>query len=188
MIATYLSQLGNYNESVDQLLSFEIEKANAAFTAQSLVSVTADSLPAPGMNLAFVQSFQQSISGRYRQGILGYGWTNNWDVYAVTTANGDVAIYNDGISLFYSLQADGSYTDEVGDHSIVSLVNGAYQLVTTQGVRYQFNTNGTLNYIEDANGNRITAGYNPDGQLVSLTDSNGEYIALTYNSQGFLPS
>ena len=25
---------------------------------------------------------------------------------------------------------------------------------------YQFNANGTLNYVQDTNGNRITAGYN----------------------------
>ncbi len=38
------------------------------YTAQTLTSVTADSLPAPGMDLTFVQSFQQSISGRYTAG------------------------------------------------------------------------------------------------------------------------
>ena len=52
--ATYLSQFGSYDDDVIQLLSFEIEKANAAFTAQTLVTVTADSLPAPGMDLTFV--------------------------------------------------------------------------------------------------------------------------------------
>jgi len=177
--ATYLSQLGSYYYDVNQLLSFEIEKANAAFTAQTLVTVTADSLPAPGMDLTFVQSFQQSISGRYTQGILGFGWTTNWDIYATTTANGDVAVYNDGVTLFYTLQPDGGYTDEVGDHSTLALVNGTYQLTTTSGMIYEFNTNGTLNYMEDANGNRITAGYNLAGQMISLTDSNGEYVTLT---------
>ncbi len=74
--AVYLAGIGEPTNDLNQLLSFEIEKANAAYTAQTLVTVTADSLPAPGMDLTFVQSFQQSISGRYTEGILGYGWTD----------------------------------------------------------------------------------------------------------------
>ena len=184
--ATYLSQLGTYDYNVNQLLSFELEKANAAFTAQTLATVTAESLPAPGMDLTFVQSFQQSIAGRYTQGILGYGWTTNWDIFATTTANGDVAIYNDGVTLYYTLQPDSSYTDEVGDHSTLTLVNGDYLLKTTDGMLYQFNPDGTLAYIQDSNGNRISTSYDAADQLVSLTDSNGEYLTLTYNAQGHL--
>ena len=63
---------------------------------------------------------------------------------------------------------------------------GAVQLVDPDGTIYQFNSNGTLNYVEDTHGNRITAGYNAQGQLASLTDSNGEYLDLAYNSQGLL--
>ena len=113
-----------------QLLSFEIEKANAAYTAQTLVSVTADSLPAPGMNLSFVQSFQQSISGRYTQGILGYGWTTNWDITATTMTNGDVAIEARRHLRYFSLQPDGSYAPQAGDEGTTLTVSGgAYQLV-----------------------------------------------------------
>ena len=51
--ATYLAQLGEPTNDVLQLLEFEIEKANAAYTAQTLVTVTPDDLPAPGMDLTF---------------------------------------------------------------------------------------------------------------------------------------
>ena len=70
---TYLGRLGQPTSDVLQLVSFEIEKANAAFTAETLVSVTADDLPAPGLDLTFEQSYLQSIGGRYYQGILGLG-------------------------------------------------------------------------------------------------------------------
>src|SRR5208337_2304649 len=53
--AVYLAGIGEPTSDVSQLLSFEIQKANAAYTAQTLASVTADSLPAPGMDLTFVQ-------------------------------------------------------------------------------------------------------------------------------------
>ena len=172
---------------LNQLLSFEIEKANAAYTAQTLTSVTADDLPAPGMDLTFVQSFQQSISGRYTEGILGYGWTTNWDISATTMGNGDVVIEDDGVSEYFSLQPNGSFAPPAGDEgTMLTASGGAYQLVEPDGTTYQFNANGTLDYVQDTHGNRITAGYNAQGQLVSLTDSNGEYLDLTYNAQGDL--
>ena len=56
--SAYLASVGDPTTDVSQLLSFEIEKANAGYFAQSLTSaVTADDLPAPGMDLTFVQSY-----------------------------------------------------------------------------------------------------------------------------------
>ncbi len=139
------------------------------------------------MDLTFVQSFQQSISGRYTTGILGYGWTTNWDISATTMTNGDVVIDDDGISEYFSLQPNGSFAPQAGDQGTTLTVSGgADQLVEPDGTVYQFNANGTLDYVEDTHGNRITAGYNGQNQLVSLTDSNGEYLDLTYNAQGDL--
>src|SRR5262249_46260140 len=87
--ATYLSQFAPADGDVLQLVSYEIEKANAAFTAQTLATVTDDSLPAPGLPLVFQRSFQQSIAGRYYQGLFGSGWASNWDISARTDASGD---------------------------------------------------------------------------------------------------
>jgi YD repeat-containing protein len=185
--ASYLAGIGEPTTNLNQLLSFEVEKANASFTAQTLLTVTPDDLPAPGMDLTFTQSFQQSISGRYTSGILGYGWTNNWDINATTMTNGDVVIENEGTSAYFSLQPNGSFAPEAGDEGTTLILSGgAYQLVETDGTTYQFNVNGTLNYVQDTNDNRITAGYNGMGQLVSLTDSNGEFLDLAYNAQGHL--
>ncbi len=184
--ATYLAQLGEPTNDVLQLLEFEVEKANAAYTAQTLVTVTPDDLPAPGMDLTFEQSYLDSISGRYYQGILGgQGWTTNWDITAKATPTGDVAVQMSGSYYYFSLQPNGSYLPGPGDEDeVLALTAGAYRLVEPDGTIYQFNTNGSLDYVEDTNGNRITASYNGSGQLSELTDSNGEYFQLVYNAQG----
>jgi len=187
--AAYLAGIGEPTTDLSKLLSFEAEKANAAFTAQTLTSVTAESLPAPGMALTFVQSFQQSISGRYTSGILGYGWTTNWDIAASTMTNGDVAVNREGVSEYFSLQPNGKFAPEAGDQGTTLLRNSSgYLLVEYDGTFYQFSANGALSYVQDPNGNRITASYNAQGQLTSLTHSDGEYIDLTYNAQGHLSS
>jgi RHS repeat-associated protein len=185
--AAYLAGIGEPTTDLSQLLSFEIEKANAGYFVQTLTSVTVDDLPAPGMDLTFTQSYQASISGRYSRGILGLGWSTNWDISATTVTNGDVVIENDGIFAYFSLQPNGSYAPEAGDEGMtLTESGGAYQLVDPDSTIYQFNANGTLAYVQDTHGNTITAGYNGLGQLVSLTDSNGEYLDLSYDSQGDL--
>ncbi len=184
--ATYLAQLGEPTNDVLQLLEFEIQKANAAYTASTLVTVTPDDLPAPGMDLSFTQSYLASIGGRYYQGILGaQGWTTNWDITATTTSTGDVAIQLSGDYFYFFVQSNGSYQPEAGEEGeVLTLTSGAYRLLDPDGTAYQFNTNGTLDYVQDKNGNRIMASYNSSGQLSQLTDSNGEYLQLGYNAQG----
>ena len=80
------------------------------------------------MDLTFEQSFQQSISGRYTQGILGFGWTTNWDISATTMPNGDVVIDNGGTSEYFSLQPDGSFAPQPAlQGTTLTDTGGAYQ-------------------------------------------------------------
>ncbi len=184
--ATYLGQLGQPAYDLGQLFFFEVEKAAAAYNSGVLDTETDDSLPAPGMDLTFQRTFQGSISSNYTFGLLGYGWTTNWDVSARGQANGDVILSDDGAIDYYALNANGSYDGGAGNTSVLTLANGAYTLTLANGTVYQFNPGGAFAYVQDANGNRISAGYNIAGQMISLTDSNGEYFDLTYNSAGLL--
>ena len=64
-------------------------------------------------------------------------------------------------------------------------MGGVYQLREQDGLLTVFRTDGTLDYIQDTNGNRITAGYTGTLQT-SLTQSNGSSFTLSYNPQGRL--
>ena len=185
--ATYLSQLGEYTDDVQRLFGFAINTANDALTTGSLDSVTDASFPVPGaIPLDFVRQFNSSISGRDTMGPFGYGWTDNWQISASADSSGNVTISDDGSLLYFAMQSDGSYLDAPGEYGTLTLVSGAYQYVQTDGTIIAFNTNGTLNYEQDTNGNRITAGYNGSGELTSLTASNGSAITIQYNAQGLI--
>jgi len=83
------------------------------------------------------------------------------------------------------LQPSGSYLPEPGDEGqVLTLTAGAYRLLEPNGTVYQFNANGSLDYLQDSNGNRIIASYSGSNQLSQLTDSNGAYLQLSYNAQG----
>jgi len=185
--ATYLSQLGEYTDDVQRLFGFAINIANDAATSGSLDSVTDASFPIPGaIPLDFVRQMNNSISGRDTMGPFGLGWTDNWQISASADSNGNVTISDDGSLLYFAKQSDGSYLDAPGEYGTLTLVSGAYQYAQTDGTIIAFNTNGTLNYEQDTNGNRITAVYNSSGELTSLTASNGSAITIQYNAQGLI--
>ncbi len=187
--ATYLSRLGEYTDDVQRLFAFAINTANDALTNGSLDSVTDASFPVPGaIPLDFVRQFNASISGRDTMGPFGLGWTDNWQITASADSQGNVTISDDGSLLYFAKNSDGSYTDAPGEYGTLTLTSGAYQYVQTDGTIIAFNTNGTLDYEQDTNGNRITAGYNSSGELTSLTASNGSAIAIAYNAQGLISS
>ena len=103
--------------------------------------------------------------------------------------NGDVLIEGAGGSSYFALEPNGAFAPTGGEPGLtLTETDGSYHLVAADGTIYQFNANGTLDYVEDTHGNSITAGYNAQEQLVSLTDSNGEYLDLSYDSDGNLAS
>ncbi len=183
--ATDLSQLGQPAYDMLTLMSLEIAKADAAYPVQTpIATITDDTLG----GLTFQRSFQQSIAGRYTSGMLGFGWTTNWDISASADANGNVTVLNNGAVLYYALQTNGTYVpaNGEGEGSVLTFANNAYQLVEANGTIIQFNPNGTLAFVQDANGYTVTASYAMDGRLATLTDSNGDQFTLSYNSQGLL--
>ncbi len=181
--ATYLSQLGEYTADVNRLVGFEIEKASDSLPAFSLAQAVDAVSPAPGLTLGFSRQFVQSLAGRYQLGRLGRGWTDNWDISAGTDSHGNVTVLESGSARVFVEQADGSYQSGPGDYGVLSRVGGVYHLREKNGSLLAFRTDGSLDYMQDSVGNRITAGYTGT-QLTSLTQSNGESLRLDYNAQG----
>ena len=101
-----------------------------------------------------------SIWSRH-DGSVRLGWTDNWQISASADSQGNVTIIDDG-SLLYSQELRRQLT-RARRIRHVTLTNGAYQYVETDGTMIAFNTDGSLDYEQDTNGNRITAGYNASG-------------------------
>ena len=62
---------------------------------------------------------------------------------------------------------------------------GGYTLTELDGQVTAYNADGSLAYVQDTNGNRITAGYT-GGLLTSLTHSSGQSLTLAYNAAGLV--
>src|SRR5262249_18556070 len=127
---------------------------------------------------------RQSIAQRYHLGRLGRGWSDNFDVSATAdSGTGFVTIRQGDSWRFFARNPDGSYVSWPGDFATLTRVSGAFRLREASCEVTAFRADGLLDYFQDTNNNRISAGYT-GGQLTSLTHSNGSAFTLTYNAQG----
>ena len=181
--ATYLSQLGQSSYDVAALLSFAIGQANDSLQGATLTYALDATESEPGLPLVFSRTFLQTLSGRYSLGPLGRGWTEPWDISLSTDAAGNVDIQASGGHRIFLVQADGTYEGSAGDYATLTRDQGLYRLQESDGTAYVFGADGKLDYVEDTNGNRITAVYSGD-QLTSLVHSNGDRLTFSYDAQG----
>ena len=81
---------------------------------------------------------------------------------------------------FFKKKPCGSYQDADGT---LTWDTDHYQLEKPDGTVIVFRPDGQLNYVEDSNGYRLTAGYTSD-VLTELSASNGDSFTFAYNSDG----
>ena len=77
----------------------------------------------------------------------------------------------------------GAYYGMPGDFATLTELGGTFQLRQQTGAVISFRADGRLDYLQDTNGNRITAEYS-GSQMTSLKHSNGSAVTLAYNAQG----
>lgn len=170
---------------IARLINFELQKANNQPPLPLVPSAVDLVAPAPGLPLAFGRSARQTIAQRYHVGRLGRGWSDNFDISISTDANGLVTLRQGDLLRRFARRADGSYAAPPGEFASLTQSGGAFQLREPTGEIVAFQPDGSLDYLEDTNNNRITAGFTAS-RLTSLTHSNGSSLTLSYNAQGRL--
>ena len=92
-----------------------------------------------------------------------------------------VADTNGEMRRFQPDSRSSNYFDQPGEHGVlIANSDGTFSLRETDGTLMHFLAGGQLDYVQDTNGNRITAGYS-GGLLTSLTHSDGQSIQIAYN-------
>jgi RHS repeat-associated protein len=185
--AAYLGRLSQRVVDVGQLLGFEFLQADGLSPLRTLASAVDAAVEAPGLPLVFSRSFPASISQRFELGPLGRGWSHNWQYSLSVTPDGTVTVLGPSASR-RSFQPDsrysGSYFAQPGDHATLTpLGGGAFTLREPAGLLRAFRADGKLDYVQDPNGNRITAGYSGN-LLTSLTHSSGQRLTISYGAGG----
>ncbi|WP_175517724.1 RHS repeat-associated core domain-containing protein [Planctomicrobium piriforme] len=184
--AVYLSRFGQNVHDLHELYQFELNKAIGLSPLGSLATAVDASAPSAGLTLSFGRTFGNTITSRYHEGIFGRGWDADWQFSLEQLPDGTVIVHESSDSA-RSFQPDsrraGAYFSQTGDAGVLKAVGGGFELTETSGLKTRYNSAGQLEYIQDINGNRITAGY-AGSQLTSLTSSSGGALTIAYNAAG----
>ncbi len=187
--ATYLGRLGQRVTDIADLYGFEMLQAIGLSMVPTLESVVDASVPGPGLPLSFGRSFGNTIVDRYDVGPFGRGWTAPWQTSLDVLPDGTVVVRQSARSQ-RRFQPDerriGRYFSQEGDTGTLSQVGGgAFELAEANGQVTRFRPDGTLEYVEDTNGNRITTTFT-GGLLSRLDHSGGNFLTIDYNSAGLI--
>ena len=190
----YFQELGENVTSMDQLMAYEVAKAEGDLPSPVLSTSDDLSISTTGVPLDLTRSYLSTIPGRYQLGSFGYGWTFVGDDSVTTEmAQGQtsgppalVTVQESGVDRVFTLQLNGSYQGDPGDPATLTIVNGDYVVTEPSGVTEIFNPTGTFQATVDTNGNILEAGYSGT-ELTSLTEYNSSLIeqgslAFTYNA------
>ena len=153
----------------------------------AFLAITVDAFcPAPGIPLEFRRVFPHDSSHYPYLGPLGYGWVHQYDISLEEYTDGRVAFHGPyGFNRFFQSNADGSYTNSPGDYGVLTRdPDGTFQLKEKNGFTYRFRSDLRFDYMQDLNGNRISAIYDASNHLVEIRHSCGKSFFLEYNIGG----
>jgi RHS repeat-associated protein len=183
-----LSSAGDFTTEVHELLHFEIEKAANTMPALPLAGGTDLAITRQGPPLMYGRTLGVSLFDRFREGRLGIGWTDNYDLSVTTDANGLVTVQAGSIVRFFGKLDDGSYVSFPGETGkLTAIAGGGLELRERNGTATGFLANGDFAYFEDNENNRVTAEY-IGGRLTRVVHSDGGALNFTYNTDGYVSS
>ncbi|MBI3959975.1 MAG: RHS repeat protein [Chloroflexi bacterium] len=193
--AAYLHRLDVDDVSMDQLFGFELMQANGALHPLKLLDEAYDAaLPATGPALVFSRLFPNSITGRNQMGPLGRGWYQIWQSSLETEADGTLFLRGPGGSQRRfqlderSFGSTKRYFSLPGDYaSLIKTPTNSYDLREADGTLRHYRSDGKFDFLEDRNGNRITASYTGD-RLTALAHSSGPSLQIAYSGAGLIES
>lgn len=162
------------------------ESINASYYEVRYLSRVQDAYaPAQKMPLSFVRTLVQDSKSTPYLGVFGRGWAHNYDIHIEELTDGNVYFYGPDSRRLFKRNNGGTYKSEAGDYSILTKdADGKFQLREKYGLIYKFKTDLRLDYMQDANENRVTLKYNDKGNLTEIEHFSGQKFNLEYNPQG----
>ena len=188
--ANHLAELGRPIRRIDRLLQIEINNGlGIDYVLPVLASVTDAARSARGMGLSFTRSYSSAMYGRFKNGILGYGWTDNLSTCAELSTDGKTLVFRvPGGGSYSFTKATGSWQPEdARDKTVLTEDSNAYRLKYQSGTVQTFaKFNMRTASIVDSSGNTLTFTWSGT-TLQKITHTDGQSLTFAY-SGGLLSS
>ena len=195
--AQYLGTLGEDVTDVSQLYSFEVQQADGLSPITQLGASVDASMPTPGSSVAQLQPvlLARRSPGATRWGRSGWAGPTHGRRRSPSSPTAPSSSPSPGgVQRIFqpsdiSLSTDRGLLPPSPAITACSPQRGERHFTLTEqdGTITAYNPDGTLDYVEDTDGNTITASYT-NGLLTSLTASSGQYLTIAYNAAGLIAS
>lgn len=141
-------------------------------------SFTDLSVTSPGVTSDFVRTYN-SMSDE--EGSFGIGWDFNIDVSKIVNpASGYYqVVLPDGSNTTFKDDGNGDF-ECLNAHSTMTKSGDEYTITNAAQSQYHFNADGELDWVKDAEGNKLTISSKENNQRI-VTDSTGRTYTITYN-------
>ena len=141
-------------------------------------SFTDLSIASPGVKSDFVRTYN-SMSNE--EGSFGIGWDFNIDVSKIVIpAQGYYqVVLPDGSNTTFKDNGNGGF-ECLNAHSEMTKSGNTYTITNAAQSQYHFNSDGELDWVKDANGNKLTISSKSNDQRI-VTDSTGRTYKIYYN-------
>jgi len=184
--ATDLSRLGIRTSDPERLARAAMAEADSVIAGMARSDGADVATRGSGLGLSLSRISSQTLSGRYRLGPMGRGWTHGWEISIASDAQGDAVISQAGGVRNFVKVPNGTFESAPGDAAVLTLINGLYRLREVHGEIMTFRADGLLDSLEDRFGNIVTASYDANGLLQSLNHNSGDVLTFTYDTEGRL--
>jgi RHS repeat-associated protein len=159
-------------------------------TGEFWLSVADLQMTGTGPALALVRSF--STERKDLPGVLGNGWTSNYDISLaissgasgsnLSAASSITVKQENGSTVTFNRSSTGNYTAPPRVLATLSQGPGNTFVFSRQKRQtFTFDPSGKLQSISDANGNTIGLQYSPNGHLIRAHDEHGRTIEFTWD-------
>lgn len=141
-------------------------------------SFTDLSIASPGVKSDFVRTYN-SMSNE--EGSFGIGWDFNIDVSKIVIpAQGYYqVVLPDGSNTTFKDDGNGGF-ECLNAHSKMTKSGNTYTITNSAQSQYHFDSDGELDWVKDANGNKLTISSKSNDQRI-VTDSTGRTYKIYYN-------
>lgn len=140
-------------------------------------SFTDLSIASPGVKSDFVRTYN-SMSNE--EGSFGIGWDFNIDVskIVIPVPGYYQVVLPDGSNTTFKDDGNGGF-ECLNAHSTMTKSGNEYTVTNAAQSQYHFNSDGELDWVKDANGNKLTISANSDNKRI-VTDSTHRTYTILY--------
>lgn len=188
----HLAAIGDPVRRLDRLWKLEAEEALGIDRAMPTLAEETDlERPARAFGLEFTRMYGTGLQSRFREGALGPGWSDNFDVEATLEEDGRILSVRTGAEAEYRFfkGADGWMAESASDPTELRETEGEYVLSAKDGPELRIGKASMRpSVIRDRQGNELVFEYDGDGRLERVRHADGAFLAFTYGADGRLAS